>query len=217
MKKQQFGVIGLGRFGTSLATELYNSSHDVLAVDLNEEVVKSISPSVTYAVQADGSDIAALKAIGISNMDVVIVALARDISASLLTALNAIELGIPKIYAKAYTESHAKILYKIGVSKVYFPETEMGQRVALELCNDNLLELIDLDDKHSIAEILAPSLWAGKSIAQINIRKKYGITIMLIKNKNDIIVSPSPDEIIRPDSQLLVLGEVEQIQNLRND
>ena len=89
MKKQQFGVIGLGRFGTSLATELYNSSHDVLAVDLNEEVVKSISPSVNYAVQADGSDIAALKAIGISNMDVVIVALARDISASLLTALNA--------------------------------------------------------------------------------------------------------------------------------
>jgi len=217
MKKQQFGVIGLGRFGTSLATELYKFGHDVLAVDLNEEVVKTITPYVTYAVQADGSDIKALKAVGISNMDVVIVTLARDVSASLLTALNAIELGIPKIYAKAYTESHAKILYKIGVSKVYFPEVEMGERVALELCNDNLLELIDLDEKHSIAEILAPAIWEDKSIAQINVRKKYGITIMLIKNKNNIIVSPSPDEIIPPDSQLLVLGEIEQIQNLRND
>lgn len=217
MKKQQFGVIGLGRFGISLAKELYSSGHDVLVVDLNEEILKAITPDVTYAVQADGSDIAALKAIGISNMDVVVIALARDISASLLTALNAIELGIPKIYAKAYTESHAKILYKIGVNKVYFPESEMGERVARELCNDNLLELIDLDDKHSIAEILAPTIWADKSIAQINVRKKYGITIMLIKNKDNIIVSPSPEEVIKPNSQLLVLGDVEQIQRLRND
>lgn len=210
--KKQFAVIGLGRFGTSLAKELYKAGNDVYAIDTNEEVIKEISSEVTYAVQADGTDINALKSLGVRNVDVLIIALAGNISASLLTALNAIELGIPKIYAKAYSEQHAKILYKIGVSKVYFPEVDMGQRVARELCNSNLLDLIALDNNYSIAEIIAPQNWEGKTISQLNVRKKYGITILLIKSKDGIDISPSPEDIIKEQSKLLVLGEEEQIQ-----
>ncbi|NMC55842.1 MAG: TrkA family potassium uptake protein [Eubacteriaceae bacterium] len=210
--KKQFAVIGLGRFGISLAKELYKAGNDVYAIDTNEELVKKIAADVTYAVQADGTDINALKSLGIRNIDVLIIALASNISASLLTALNAIELGIPKIYAKAYSEPHAKILYKIGVAKVYFPEIDMGQRVARELCNSNLLDLIELDNNYSIAEIIAPQAWAGKTIAQLNVRKKYGITILLIKSKDGIDISPSPEDVISEQSKLLVLGEEEQIQ-----
>lgn len=210
--KKQFAVIGLGRFGISLAKELYKAGNDVYAIDTNEELVKEIAADVTYAVQADGTDINALKSLGIRNIDVLIIALASNISASLLTALNAIELGIPKIYAKAYSEPHAKILYKIGVAKVYFPEIDMGQRVARELCNSNLLDLIELDNNYSIAEIIAPQAWAGKTIAQLNVRKKYGITILLIKSKDGIDISPSPEDVISEQSKLLVLGEEEQIQ-----
>ncbi len=210
--KKQFAVIGLGRFGTSLAKELYKAGNDVYAIDTNEEVIKEISSEVTYAVQADGTDINALKSLGVRNVDVLIIALAGNISASLLTALNAIELGIPKIYAKAYSEPHAKILYKIGVGKVYFPEVDMGQRVARELCNSNLLDLIALDNNYSIAEIIAPQNWEGKTISQLNVRKKYGITILLIKSKDGIDISPSPEDIIKEQSKLLVLGEEEQIQ-----
>ncbi len=214
--KKQFAVIGLGRFGISLAKELYKAGNDVYAIDTDEELVKGIASEVTYAVQADGTDINALKSLGVRNVDVLIIALASNISASLLTALNAIELGIPSIYAKAYSEPHAKILYKIGITKVYFPEVDMGQRVARELCNSNLLDLIELDSDYSIAEIIAPQSWEGKTIAHLNIRKKYGITILLIKSKDGIHISPSPDDIIKEKSKLLVLGEEAQIKKFCN-
>lgn len=210
--KKQFAIIGLGRFGKSLAKELYKAGNDVYAIDTNEEIIKELSSEVTYAVQADGADINALKSLGIRNVDALIVALASNISSSLLTALNGIELGIPEIYAKAYSEPHAKILYKIGVNKVFSPEVEMGQRVARELCNSNLLELIELDSNYSIAEIIAPQSWKEKTISQLNVRKKYGITILLIKNKDGISISPSADDIIKEHSKLLVLGEDEQIK-----
>ncbi len=213
---KQFAVVGLGRFGISLAKELYRLGHDVFAIDLNEERVKNIAPYVTSAIQADGTDLTALKALGISNVDALFVALARDISTSLLTALNAVELGIPKIYAKAYSEGHAKILHRLGVSKVYMPEIEMGQRIARELSHSNLLELIELDPENEIVEMMAPAPWHYKTIAQLNVRQKYGVTILLIRDAEKLIVSPSPQQQISPNSKLLLLGNEKQIQKLQD-
>lgn len=213
---KQFAIVGLGRFGISLAKALSDLGHDVFVIDLNAEHVKNIAPYVTSAAQADGTDLNALKALGISNVDALFVALARDISASLLTALNALELGIPAIYAKAYSEKHAKILQKLGVTKVYMPEIEMGQRIARELSHSNLLELIELDPENEIVEMIAPVQWQNKTIAQLNVRNKYDITILLIKDAENLIVSPSPQQVISPNSKLLVLGNAKQIQKLQN-
>lgn len=212
---KQFAVIGLSQFGISLAKELYALGHDVFAIDLNEERIQHIAPHVTSAVQADACDLAALKALGISNVDILFVALARDISASLLTTLNAVELGIPEIYAKAYSDAHAKILRKLGVTKVYMPEIEMGQRIARELSHTDLLELIELDPENKIAEMRSPMQWENKTIDQLSVRRKYGITILLIRSAEHLIVSPTPQQIIYPNSKLLVLGKKEQIQKLQ--
>ncbi|MGI6706776.1 MAG: potassium channel family protein [Clostridia bacterium] len=213
---KQFAIIGLGRFGTSIARTLYTLGHDVLAIDSNDELVQEISDSVTHAVQADATDEHALKALGIRNFDVAVVAIGTSIQASILATLNCKELGVKYVLAKAQNEVHAKILYKIGADKVVFPERDMGMRVAHNLVSSNILDYIELAPDYSLVEIEAMPQWEGKSLKELNMRVKYGVNVMAIKHGNDINISPHGQDVIQPHDILVVIGSNEDIKRLEN-
>lgn len=216
MSKKQFIVIGLGRFGTSVAETLYSLGNDVLAVDHDEEVVQNISDKVTHAVQVDANDENSLRALGIRNFDCAVISIGSDIQSSVLATLLVKELGVKHIVAKATTASHAKVLYKIGANRVVFPERDMGVRVAHNLVSSNILDYIELSPDFSIAEVVSPEEWHNKTLRELNIRAQYGINVMAIKRNNDIDVSPSPDNIIEQGDIIVAIGGIGDLNKLEN-
>ncbi|WP_461613179.1 potassium channel family protein [Clostridium sp. Marseille-QA1073] len=214
MIKKQFIVIGLGRFGTSVAETLYSLGNDVLAVDVDEEVIQNISEKVTHAVQVDANDEQSLRALGVGNFDVAIISIGSDIQASILSTLLVKELGVKHIITKANNALHAKVLYKIGANRVIFPERDMGVRVAHNLCSSNILDYIELSPDFSIAEIVSPQEWHEKSLKDLNLRAEYGINVMAIKRNNEIDVSPSADEIIQANDIIVAIGGNQELNNI---
>ncbi|SKA89048.1 trk system potassium uptake protein TrkA [Caloramator quimbayensis] len=216
MSLKQFVVIGLGRFGSSIAQTLYSLGNEVLAIDTDEETVQSISNSVTHAVQADATDEATLRSLGIRNFDVAVVTIGSDIQSSIMITLLCKELGVKYVIAKAHNEMHAKVLYKIGADRVVFPERDMGVRVAHNLCSSNILDYIELSPDYSIMEIEAISEWEGKSLRELSMRSKYGINVMAIKRNNDINISPTAEDVIKHGDVLVVIGGTEELKVLEH-
>ncbi len=213
-KDKQFAIIGLGRFGTSVALTLSKSGYEVLAVDANEERVQKFSDEVTHVVQADTTDEASLKALGIRNFDTVVVAIGEDIQANVLTTLLLKEIGVPYIVAKARNELHGKMLEKIGADKVIYPERDMGMRVAHSLVSSNVLDYIELSPNLSLVEVAAPAALRGRSLAEANLRALYGVNVVAIKRGEQIIVPPLPGEKISDQDILIVVGTNEGVQKL---
>jgi trk system potassium uptake protein len=205
--KGQYAVIGLGRFGSSLATTLYQAGNEVLAIDRNEERIEEYKDHVTYAVVADSTDEEALKGVGIRNFDAVIVAIGDDIQASILTVLVLKELGVQKVVAKAINKRHGQVLYKVGADWVVFPERDMGERVATQLMSPNVLDYIELAKDYSIEEVKVPPSMIGKNLRELNLRARFNITVIAITNKREVTISPSPDRIIKEGDILVVIGE----------
>jgi len=216
MSKRQFIVIGLGRFGTSVAETLYSLGNDVLAVDFDEEVVQNISDKVTHAVQVDANDENSLRALGIRNFDCAVISIGTNIQSSILATLLVKELGVKYVITKATNALHAKVLYKIGANRVVFPERDMGVRVAHNLVSSNILDYIELSPDYSIAEVISPEEWHNKTLRELNIRAQYGINVMAIKRNNDIDVSPSADNIIEPGDIIVAIGSIEELNKLEN-
>lgn len=216
MKNRQFVVIGLGRFGSSIAKTLYSLGNDVLAIDADEDIIQNISDSVTHAVQADATDENSLRTLGISNFDVAVITIGSNVQGSIMAALLAIELGVKYIITKANNELHAKVLKKIGVNRVIFPERDMGVRVAHNLVSSNILDYIELSSDYSVAEIASAKEWHGKSLKQLNMRAKYGINVMAIKRNDEVNVSPSADEIIEPEDIIVAIGGIEELNELEH-
>lgn len=214
--KKQFVVIGLGRFGTSVAKTLYSLGNDVLAIDSDEDIVQSISGEVTHSVQADATDENNLNALGIRNFDVAVVTIGSDIQSSVMVTLLVKELGVKYIIAKANSELHAKVLRKIGADRIILPERDMGVRVAHNLVSTNILDYIELSPDYSIAEIVSADEWKGKSLNELSIRSKYGINIVAIKRNNDINVSPRADDIVEDGDILVAIGGAEELGRLEN-
>ncbi|MCY6370554.1 potassium channel family protein [Clostridium ganghwense] len=217
MKKRQFVVIGLGRFGSSIAKTLYSLGNDVLAIDADEDIIQNIADSVTHAVQADATDENSLRTLGISNFDVAVITIGSNVQASIMTALLAKELGVNYIITKAHNELHAKVLKKVGVERVIFPERDMGVRVAHNLVSSNILDYIELSSDYSIAEIASPVEWHGKTLKELNMRSKYGINVMALKRDNDVNISPSADDIIKPGDVIVAIGGIEELNKLENE
>ena len=207
MSSKQFVIIGLGRFGSSVAKTLYALGHDVLAIDSNEDLVQEISDSVTHAVQMDATDENALRTLGLRNFDVAVVTIGANIQASVMATLLVKDMGIKYIIAKGNSDLHAKVLYKIGADRVILPEKDMGVRVAHNLVSDNILDHIELDPEYSIMEIVTPNKWVGKTLVELDLRAKYEITILAIKNGDKINVIPSPEEQLQENSILVVIGK----------
>lgn len=214
MSKKQFIVIGLGRFGTSVAETLYALGNDVLAVDIDEERVQNIADRVTHAVQVDANDEASLRALGIGNFDVAIISIGSDIQANILSTLLVKEMNVKHIISKANNAMHAKVLYKIGANRVIFPERDMGIRVAHNLCSSSILDYIELSPDFSIAEIVTPNDWIGSSLKDLNLRVRYGINVVAIKRDNDINVSPSADEVITEGDIIVAIGGTAELNSI---
>lgn len=214
---KQFVVIGLGRFGSSLARTLYGLGHDVLAIDMKEDVVQDISDSVTHAVQADATDENALRSLGLRNFDVAIVTIGTNIQASIMVTLIVKELGVKYVVSKAQSELHAKVLYKIGADRVVFPERDMGIRLAHNLVSSSVLDFIELAPDYSIVEIAALPEWEGKTLKELNMRVRYGINIMAIKHGAEINISPRADDVIDKNDVLVVIGSNEDLKRVGNN
>lgn len=206
MSIKQYAVIGLGRFGVSVARKLYEAGHEVLGIDINEERVEDAEQYVTHAVVADTTEEKALNSIGIRNFDCVIVAIGIDMQSSILTVSLLKELGIKKIIAKALGKRHGQVLDKVGAEWVIYPERDMGERVANQLLSPNMLNYIELSKEYSIEEIMIPSKMAGHNLRDLDIRAKYNVSVIAIVRDGNITILPSPDEIIKEKDILVMIG-----------
>lgn len=214
--KKLFAVIGLGRFGTSVAMTLQTLGHEVLAIDSDEDRVQKLSDQVTHVVQADTTDENALHALGLRNFDAVVVAIGADVQANVATTLLLKELGIPYIIAKARNALHGKMLEKIGADRVVYPERDMGQRVAHSLISSNVLDYIELSPDLSLVEVTVPGAFIGRTLQQANMRALYGVNVVAIKRFEKLIVPPQPDELIQESDIMIVIGSTEGLQQLES-
>ncbi len=212
---KQFAVIGLGRFGSSVARALGRLGHQVIAIDSDEAKVKALMDEVTTAVQADARDEEALRAAGIRNVDVAIVAIGENVEANILVTLIVKELGIKCVVAKAINDQHGKVLAKIGADRVVYPERDMGVRVAHTLASGNVLEHIDLSPEYSIVEIMAPARVAGKTLGQLNLRAQHGVSVVAIKRNDKILAAPGADDVVEEGDILVVVGRNKALERLQ--
>lgn len=214
MARKQFVVIGLGRFGSSVAETLYGLGNDVLVIDKDEDLIQDISDKVTHAVQMDATDENALRSLGLRNFDVAVVTIGSNIQASVMVTLLVKELGIKYIIAKGNSDLHAKVLYKIGADRVILPEKDMGVRVAHNLVSESILDFIELSPDYSIMEIEALEEWTGKNIGELKLRSKYGINVMAIKKGDEINLSPLADDVVEAKDILIAIGSADDLSKL---
>ena len=211
----QFVVIGLGRFGKSVALTLASLGKEVLVLDTHPDAIKQIENQVSSAVVCDSTATDVLHSLGVQNFDCVIICIGENMQASILTTLICKELGVKYIVAKAQTEQHKKVLEKIGADMVVFPETYMGRKVASTLANPSQNVLFSLAENFKIVEMATPDMWVDRSLGDMNIRNKYKITIIFVKRENEII-SPEQSTVLLKGDTLIVAGETSKINALSN-
>lgn len=201
-------VVGLGRFGTSVARTLSKLGQEVLAVDADEERVKYVAPEVTHALQVDATDANALKSLGVRNFQVAVVAIGGDVQANIMTTLLLKEQGVPYVVAKALNKIQGRVLEKVGADRVVFPERDMGKRVAHNLVSANLVDYIELAQGYRIEELAAPQSYVGKNLKELNLRNRMSLTIIVIKHADGtLLTSPGGEAIIQDGDNLVVLGK----------
>ena len=207
MQKKSFAVIGLGQFGMSLAVTLAEGNYDVLAIDDNEDNVNEIAEKVTYAVKADVREPGILKKLGVQNVDAAIIGIGRSIEASITATMQAKELEIPFVIAKAVNDLHGRILEKIGADKIIYPEQEMGMRLARNLMSGSFLDIVELSSEFSMVEFKVPDNWIGKGLAELGIRNKHKLNIVGIKKNEKLDVEINPNMPLEEDMILIAIGK----------
>lgn len=213
-ERKQVLVIGLGRFGTAVATTLTALGHEVLGIDADEREVQRLADDVTQAMALDATDADALAQIGVPDFDVVVVAIGANVQASILATSQLAELGARHIVAKALTEAHARILSRVGAHRVVFPEHEMGIRLANALAGTNLIDFIELDPAYSIAEVHAPASVAGKSLREADIRGRFGAIVLCVKSGAEIDVIPDAGRVIQAQDVLVIAGPTAAVERM---
>jgi trk system potassium uptake protein TrkA len=212
----EYAVIGMGRFGRSVATTLHRLGHQVLAVDKNEEALRAVSDEVTHAVQLDATDAESLRGVGITNFDAVVVAIGDFIEESILTTLLLTELGCEKIVAKAVDDRQGKVLERVGAHLVVYPERDMGVRIAHTLSAPGLLDYLQLSPTFSIEELSVPENLSGKSLGYLDLKARYGVSVLLIRRDSQLMISPAPDTTLQTGDVLVVVGENRQLSRLES-
>lgn len=215
MKLNQFVVIGLGRFGSSVSRELVALGYEVLGIDRNEEKVQEMTSVLTHAVVADATEEEVLKSIGARNFDCGVVAIGDDIQASILATILLKELGVKKVVAKAVSELHGRVLKRMGVDRIVYPERDMGVRVAHQLVSPNLLDYIELSKQYTIAELAVPQCLSGKSLDEVNPRGRFGCSIVAINKPHGIIIAPLAKDMLAKDDVMVVIGTNQQIEQFQ--
>lgn len=207
MNDKSFAVIGLGQFGMTLAITLAESNCDVMIIDDREEKIQEIADKVTYAVKADVREPGILKSLGVQNVDVAVIAVSENLEASITATMQAKELGVPFVMAKATNGLHGRILSKIGADQVIYPEQAMGLRVAKNLASSGFVDLFELSSEFSIAEFAIPGVWVGKCLADLKIREKYHVNIIGIKKEDSVEVNLRPDELLPDNCSVIAIGK----------
>lgn len=200
-------VVGLGRFGTQVARQLCALGCEVLAMDVDSDLVQQIASEVTHAVVADAQDKEVLKALGVKDMDCAIVAIGDNLAASVLATMNMKELGVGYLVCKAHDETHRKVLEKLGADRVVIPEYENATRLARSLSTPNVLEYIELSEEYGIVEVPAPKQWRGKTLKELNVRAKLGVNVLAVRRNGKINVSPAADFIMESGDVVVALGD----------
>lgn len=204
--RQQFLVLGLGRFGGALATTLVGLGHEVAGVDLSAKSVQAHRDLLTHVREADTTDVAAMRQIGAAEFQTAVVAIGTDVEASILTTAVLVDLGVPRIVAKAVTDSHGKILERVGAHRVVFPERDTGIRVGHSLTG-NIMDYIQLDPGFALVETTTPRGLVGQALGAARVRQRYGITVVCIKPAGGSFTYATPDTVISEGDILVVAGE----------
>lgn len=205
-------LIGLGNFGLQIAKELYELGHEVMGIDIDEEAVNNALPLVTNAQIGDSTNEAFLRSLGVSNFDICIVAISGDFQSSLETTSLLKEMGAPMVVARAERDVQAKFLLRNGADEVVNPIKQMAKWTVVRYVTDYILDFIQLNDEYSIFEATIPSEWWGKTVGQIDIRHKYGINILAIKEDGKMCVTITPDLVLSKGCTLFILGEQKAIE-----
>ena len=212
--KQSFAVFGLGRYGTALAKELVESGADVLAVDSDKDIVNSVVQDIPLSKCADVTDPEVIKQLGISNVDVVVIAMATNLEASVMATMLCKEAGVKTVIAKCGNEMECKILSKIGADQVIFPEKESGLRLAKKLVNFGLVDLVELSKDASLFELKVRPEWIGKSLIELNLRKKYGFNVVAIFENEEVNTYIAPDRPLDDSMRLIAIGNPAKLNNM---
>ena len=211
-------IIGLGRFGTSVAHTLFQLGYDVLGIDTDEKVVQANLGQITYSVQGDATNETTLRELGVSNFDAAIVAVGSDMQSSLMTSVLLATLGVPLIIARAENQLHGNTLQRIGVHKIIYPEQEMGEFLAHSLFNPDVLEYMDLTPDFGISKIRVSDFLANQSLKDAGLgggaRDKYGVAVIAIKRGKDVTLAPDEDDMLRKGDILVVAAKDDQLERL---
>lgn len=210
-------VLGIGRFGERVATKLFEDGLEVMAVDKNYDLVQNISGKVTSAVQCDISNDKALEELGMGNFDVAVIATGESLEASMAATLFAKDHNVEKIIAKATSTNHARILKKIGADQIIFPEIDMGEKLARSIAGSNLLQFFHFSDDYSMIELKAYDELVGRSLKEIDFRKKYKMMVIAYKRDGELIINPEANWKIEKDDTLVLLGDSEHADKLQKE
>ena len=216
---KSFAIIGLGNFGKTLAMTLAEDGHQVLVIDSDEERVEEISDYVTNAVIGDSTERSVLESAGITDYDCAVVAISNNMECSILTTLLLEDLGIKEVVARAVSDNHAKVLERVGADLVVFPERDMGEKLAFKLSKKNVLEFIEFSQDYSIVEIKTPIKWIGKTLRELDIRKKYKVNVIaVIKDypPHKIDISPDPDTVLEASDTVTMIGSNDDIDKVNS-
>ncbi len=212
---KNYAVLGLGRYGMAVAQELVNSGAEVLAVDIDQLTVNNAALSIPVCKCADVTEPEVIKQLGISNIDVVIVAMGGNLESAVLAVTLCKEAGVPTVIAKCGNEMHRKILYRIGADEVIIPEKESGVRLARNLVSAGFAEMIELSDAVSMVELDVRKEWLGKSLMELSLRRKYGINVVAVRRGDEVITSLDPAMPLDKDMTLIVIAETAKLQKLK--
>jgi trk system potassium uptake protein TrkA len=215
-EKRQFAVIGLGRFGRAVCATLHKSGYEVLGTDIDEKLVAQalVDKIASHAIQLDSTDVSALREAGILEIDTVIVAIGNFLEESIVTTLNVKEAGVGQVIAKASSEVHGKLLKRVGADLVVFPEYDAGCALAQNITKPAILDRFDLDPNSSIVEIKIPEEFHGKTLLDLQLRNRYGLSVLAIGRGDKFEINPPPQTVLDKDSAMVVIGSNKDINRL---
>ncbi len=213
--KKSYAVFGLGRYGLAVAKELVKNGADVLAVDIDENIVNSAIADIPFCKCADITEPEVLRQLGIANVDVVIVAMATNLEANVMAVMLCKELGVKTVIAKCADDMQGKILLKVGADKIVIPERESGVRLAKNMLSSGFVDVMELSDDVSLLELEIKDDWIGKNLIELNLRKKYGINVIAMKRGDEVVIDLDPTLPLSKESQLIIIAHTSKLEKLK--
>lgn len=211
---KSYAVFGLGRYGRAVAKELVLNGADVIAVDRNRAIVNDVATDIPVCKCADVTDAEVIKKLGISNIDVVIIAIAENLEASVMATMLCKEAGVETVIAKCSNEMHRKILSRVGADRVVFPEMDSGTRLAKNLLSSGFVDMIELSSNVSMVEINVKPEWVGKNLMELNLRKKYSLNVIAVKQNENVTIDVLPETVLTDDIKLIVVANTKKLEKL---